>query len=172
MATKCKATLNTFKYLHTHNESKKSTQGLGLYKNATISYLQYKEIATPRHKCARFPTDTPRITPEACNKWRGPSPLPSAWATQLRRNIVAVATSWRHCVRLDRSVNRTKDLRFGSGVFIISPSIMKISDLEIFWKTYSVRPNRSSATKNTLCKNFLSPNKKFLYVNRLAYKQH
>ena len=33
-----------------------------------------------------------RYYAEACNEWRGPSPRLSAWATQLRRNIAAVAT--------------------------------------------------------------------------------
>ena len=29
---------------------------------------------------------------EACNEWRDPSPRHSAWATQLRRNVAAVAS--------------------------------------------------------------------------------
>ena len=33
---------------------------------------------------------------------RGPIPRLSAWATQLQRNVVAVASRWLHCVRLDR----------------------------------------------------------------------
>ena len=37
---------------------------------------------------------------EACNEWRGPSPRLSAWATQLRRNVSAVASRWRHCADL------------------------------------------------------------------------
>ena len=40
---------------------------------------------------------------EACNEWRDPSPRPSAWITQLRRNITAVASHWRHCIDLNRS---------------------------------------------------------------------
>ena len=32
--------------------------------------------------------------------WRGPSPRRSAWATQLRRNVAAVSSSWRHCADL------------------------------------------------------------------------
>ena len=37
---------------------------------------------------------------EACSKWRGPSPRLSAWATQLRKNVGAVASRWRHCADL------------------------------------------------------------------------
>ena len=35
-----------------------------------------------------------RYYAEACNEWRGPSPLLSAWATQLRRNFTTVASRW------------------------------------------------------------------------------
>ena len=41
-----------------------------------------------------------RYYAEACNELRGPSPWLSAWATQLRRNVVAVASRWRHCADL------------------------------------------------------------------------
>ena len=37
---------------------------------------------------------------EACNEWRDPSPQLSAWATQLRRNVAAVASRWRDYVDL------------------------------------------------------------------------
>ena len=37
---------------------------------------------------------------EACNELRGPSPRLSAWAAQLRRNVAAVASRWRHCADL------------------------------------------------------------------------
>ena len=47
---------------------------------------------------------------EACNEWQGPFPRFSAWATQLRRNIAAVASRWRHCIRFDRPGNRIPDL--------------------------------------------------------------
>ena len=33
-----------------------------------------------------------RYYAEACNEWWGPSPRLSAWTTQLRRNIAAVAS--------------------------------------------------------------------------------
>ena len=46
---------------------------------------------------------------KACNEWRDPSPRLNAWTTQLRRNIAAVASRWRHCVRFDRAGNRTSD---------------------------------------------------------------
>ena len=38
-----------------------------------------------------------RYYAEACNQWRGPSPQLSAGATQLRRNVAAVARRWRNC---------------------------------------------------------------------------
>ena len=37
---------------------------------------------------------------EACNELRGPSPRLSAWGTLLQRNVVTVASRWRHCVDL------------------------------------------------------------------------
>ena len=37
---------------------------------------------------------------EACDELRDPSPLLSAWAAQLRRNVAAVASQWRHCADL------------------------------------------------------------------------
>ena len=37
---------------------------------------------------------------KGCNEWRGPTPLLSAWATQLRRNFTTVASRWRHCANL------------------------------------------------------------------------
>ena len=41
-----------------------------------------------------------RYYADACNEYRGPSPRLSTWATQLRRNVAAVASHWRHCVDL------------------------------------------------------------------------
>ena len=41
-----------------------------------------------------------RYYAEACNELRGPSLWLSAWATQLRRNVAAVARRWRHCADL------------------------------------------------------------------------
>ena len=37
---------------------------------------------------------------EACNESPDPSPRRRAWATQLRRNVVAVASRWQHCADL------------------------------------------------------------------------
>ena len=37
-----------------------------------------------------------------CNEWwDDPSPHLSAWATQLRKNIAALARCWQYCVRFD-----------------------------------------------------------------------
>ena len=44
-----------------------------------------------------------RYYAEACEEWRGPSPRLSAWATQLQRNVAAVASRWRHCADLTGS---------------------------------------------------------------------
>ena len=41
-----------------------------------------------------------RYYAEACNEWRGQSLRLSAWATQLRTNVAAVASRWRHCADL------------------------------------------------------------------------
>ena len=51
-----------------------------------------------------------RYYAEACNEWQGPSPRLSAWATQLRRNVAAVASRWRHWVRFDWPGIGTPDL--------------------------------------------------------------
>ena len=39
------------------------------------------------------------------SEWQGPTPPLSAWATQLQRNVTAVASRWLHCVRFDRHEN-------------------------------------------------------------------
>ena len=52
---------------------------------------------------------TSRHYPQACNEWRGQSPRLNARATQLRRNVAAVASRCRHCVRFDRPENGTHD---------------------------------------------------------------
>ena len=44
------------------------------------------------------------ILAEACNEWRG------ACTTQLQRNITAMASRRRHCVRFDWLGNRTTNL--------------------------------------------------------------
>ena len=45
------------------------------------------------------------IVPKRGNEWRDPTTRLSAWATQLRRNVAAVASRWPQCVRLDRPGN-------------------------------------------------------------------
>ena len=57
-----------------------------------------------------------RYYAEEYNKWRGPSPRRSAWATQLRRNVAAVASRWRHCAdltgpRIEPHTSRTESVR-------------------------------------------------------------
>ena len=42
---------------------------------------------------------------------RGPSPRLSACATQLRRNITAMVSRWRHCVQFDQPGNQTQVLQ-------------------------------------------------------------
>ena len=51
-----------------------------------------------------------RYYAEACDEWRSLSPLLSVWATQLRRNVAAVASRWRHCVPFALLRNRTREL--------------------------------------------------------------
>ena len=57
---------------------------------------------------------------KACNEWRGPSPQNSAWATELRRNMAAVASRWRLCADLTRpgiklQTSRTDSVRLATG---------------------------------------------------------
>ena len=57
-----------------------------------------------------------RYYAEEYNEWRGPSPRRSAWATQLRRNVAAVASRWRHCADLtgpgiEPQISRTESVR-------------------------------------------------------------
>ena len=40
-----------------------------------------------------------------CNEWWGPFLRLSAWATQLRRNVAAVGSRWRHCADRYRESN-------------------------------------------------------------------
>ena len=42
------------------------------------------------------------VVPKRGNERRGTTPRLSAWATQLRRYVAAVASRWLHCVRFDR----------------------------------------------------------------------
>ena len=44
------------------------------------------------------------------SEWQCPTPRLSAWATQLQRNVAAVASRWLHCVRFDRPGNRVPNL--------------------------------------------------------------
>ena len=49
---------------------------------------------------------------EACNVSRDPSPRLSVWTTQLRRNVAAMASRWRHCddlngPRIEAQTSRT-----------------------------------------------------------------
>ena len=43
--------------------------------------------------------------PKRGSEWRGPTPRLRAWATQVRRNVAAMASRWLHCVRFDRPEN-------------------------------------------------------------------
>ena len=60
-----------------------------------------------------------RYYAEACNEWRGSSLRLSAWATQLRRNVAAVASRWRHCADLtgpeiEPQTSRTESVRLAT----------------------------------------------------------
>ena len=58
-----------------------------------------------------------RLYAETCNEWWSPSPWLSTWTTQLRRNIAAVVSCWRHCIRFDRPGNRTQTSCIDSDIF-------------------------------------------------------
>ena len=45
---------------------------------------------------------------KACYQWRSPPPRLSAWATHLQRNVTAVASHWRLCVRFNQPGIRTQ----------------------------------------------------------------
>ena len=54
-----------------------------------------------------------------CNVVAGPSPRLSAWATQLRRNVAAGASRWRHCADLtgrgiEPQTSRTESMRLAT----------------------------------------------------------
>ena len=50
------------------------------------------------------------------SEWRGLSPRLSAWATQLRRDIAAVACCWRHYADLTGPVIKPQTSRIDSDV--------------------------------------------------------
>ena len=52
-----------------------------------------------------------RYYAETCNEWRGLSPRLDVWTAQLRRNVAAVASCWRRCVRFQPSENQPRDLQ-------------------------------------------------------------
>ena len=52
-----------------------------------------------------------RYYAQACNEWWGPFFRLSAWTTQLRKNIPAVAGHWWHYFRFNWLGNQTLDLR-------------------------------------------------------------
>ena len=54
---------------------------------------------------------------EACNVSRDPSPRLSVWTTQLRRNVAAMASCWRHCVDLNGPQIEPQTSRTDSAVF-------------------------------------------------------
>ena len=56
-----------------------------------------KRIATKSKSSLRY---TRGITPKRVTNSPDPSPWLSAWATQLRRSVVAVASRWQHCADL------------------------------------------------------------------------
>ena len=45
------------------------------------------------------------VVPKGGSEWRGLTPRLSVWATQVQRNVAAVASRWLHCVRFDRPGN-------------------------------------------------------------------
>ena len=67
-----------------------------------------------------------RYYAEACNEWRGPSPQLSAWASQLRRNVAAVASRWRFCARFTGMGIEPQTSLTDSYVPIFLPSIFPL----------------------------------------------
>ena len=70
----------------------------------------------------------------ACNEGWGPSTRHSAGATQLRRNVAAVASCWRHCLRFHGQIMKPRTTR-ASGNVVSNPrshSFKNIATIE-FW---------------------------------------
>ena len=63
--------------------------------------------------------------PKHGNEWRGPTPRLSAWTTQVRRNVAAVASRWLHCVRFS-------GVRKGEGGFGGQPPIDDLKKIKTF----------------------------------------
>ena len=61
--------------------------------------------------CTRFITLA--VLPKRGSEWRGTTPRLSAWATQVRRSVIAAASRWLHYVRFDRPGNRKPNLPHG-----------------------------------------------------------
>ena len=83
----------------------------------STSFLNYgvSAVAMAAHKfflkirsnfhCRPTPFVKLATVPKHGSEWRGPTPRLSAWATQVRRNVAAVASRWLDCVRFDRPGN-------------------------------------------------------------------
>ena len=65
-----------------------------------IPWCVQVSIHSAKKKNQIFIIANSRYYAEACNAWRSPSPRLSAGATQLQRNVAAMASRWRHCVDL------------------------------------------------------------------------
>ena len=59
-----------------------------------LHILYIKNIILTNQKKMKSSLYSPNYA-EAYDEFRGPSPRLSAWATQLRRNVAAVASRWR-----------------------------------------------------------------------------
>ena len=93
-----------------------------VFPTSTLSTSSGKEVklgSAEKHKNKIKPSLYSPYYSESCNEWRGPSPRLSAWATQLRRNVAAVASRWRHCADLtgpgiEPQISRTESVRLAT----------------------------------------------------------
>ena len=78
---------------------KKTAVGVA-FMHIIVSFMKVGSNSKSAHMLQIKSSLYSRYYAEACNEWRGRSPPRSAWATQLRRNIAAVTSRWRHCADL------------------------------------------------------------------------
>ena len=94
---------------------KKSVIGVA-FKHIIVSFMKVGfELRSANTLQIKFSLYS-RYYAKGYNEWRGRSPRCSAWATQLRKNVAAVASRWRHCAALtgpeiEPQTSRTESVR-------------------------------------------------------------
>ena len=68
---------------------------------STVGKLRCANLSTPQQSKIKSSLYSRYGEGFNFNEWRCSSPLLTAWATELRKSVTAVASRWRHCVRTD-----------------------------------------------------------------------